>query len=413
MKTAEERRIYRQNGWEYLLDDDDHTAWINKGHIGRRRRFRVPEHVMIEGVHYTITSIEIGAFKNQKTLQHLVIPDSITYVDDYEFSFCPNLRSVYLGKGVEHIDDWHFRANPRLTNLDISKDNPHLKVANNLILTGDGKTVLRTHHHCATYTIPEGVEKVYARAFWYNPKLTNVQIPHSLQEIGPSAFCGNANLRRIEIPEGVCTMGSQSFMECENLEYVELPSSLYEIGWEAFVECPRLKSLVLRAENIVDYFGADFDDALDDFPTDCTLYVPYNMVEDYLSHDFWGKYTIRICQVGGRYDCDYDGPLDEEPEGDLCDMIEEFHHTFYEYLNYRKGDPSAAKYRMTHITNGHEAPFYDLEQWRKDEPDSEVFVKLDALNIMRDDIDLKIMHLNRRGGISHQKMNKENEIPKR
>lgn len=313
MKTAEERRVYRLRGWEYLLDDDDHTAWIKKGRIGRRRRFRVPDHVVIDGIRYTITSIELFAFKwKVKSLRHLVIPDTVTYVDEDLFCYNPNLRSVYLGKGVEHIDDWHFRGNPRLTNLDISKDNPHLKVANKLILTGDGKTVLRTHHRCATYTIPEGVENVYERAFWENSKLTHVYFPTTLKTIGSNAFGTNPNLRKIKIPEGIRTIGSQSYMECENLEYVELPSSLYDIGWEAFAECPRLKTLVLRSESIVAYAGANFEDALDDFPADCTLYVPHNRVKDYQKHAFWGRFNIRACEDESRHDCSLDRPLEEK-----------------------------------------------------------------------------------------------------
>ena len=398
MKTAEERRIYQHKGWEYLLDDDDHTAWITKGHIGRRRRFRVPDHVMIEGQEYTITSIELFAFKwKVRTLRHLVIPDTVTYVDEDVFNCHPNLRSVYLGKGVEHIDDWLFRCNPRLTNLDISKDNPHLKVANKLILTGDGKTVLRTHHHCATYTIPEGVENVYERAFWENPKLTHVNFPSTLKTIGSNAFGTNPNLRRIKIPEGISTIGSQCFMECENLEYVELPSTLDEVGWMVFGECPRLKSLVLWSDSVMENRNGGLDRAFGNLPADCTIYVPYSLVEDYSVDEFWGKYTIRICQVGGRYDCDYDGPLDEEPEGDLIDMKMQLHQAFHEFLDCRKAHPSAPRYRWTQLVNGYESTHYDLEQWRKDEPDAQVFALLDAVVRMRDAVDLKIMHLNRRG----------------
>lgn len=243
--TTVKRRAYRKKGWKYLLDDNDHTAWIAKGHIGRCRRFRVPGHVMIEGVQYTITSIELGAFKSQKTLRYLVIPDSITYVDEDEFCFFPNLRSVYLGKNVKHIDDWHFRSNPRLTNLNINKDNPHIKVVGNLILTGDGKTVLRTldnYHRHAIYEIPEGVEHIYERAFWGNPNLTEIHFPTTLKTIGNNAFSSNPNLHSVVLNDGLEKIDTQCFMDCENLEYIEFPPSLKTIGYEAFDSCPKLKN---------------------------------------------------------------------------------------------------------------------------------------------------------------------------
>lgn len=39
--TTVKRRAYRKKGWKYLLDDNDHTAWIAKGHIGRCRRLHL------------------------------------------------------------------------------------------------------------------------------------------------------------------------------------------------------------------------------------------------------------------------------------------------------------------------------------------------------------------------------------
>lgn len=325
MKTAEERRVYRQKGWEYLLDDDDHTAWINKGHIGRRRRFRVPDHVIVDGQEYTITSVELFAFKwKVKTLRHLVIPDTVTYVDEDAFCYNPHLRSVYLGKGVEHIDDWHFRGNRRLTNLDISKDNPYLKVANNLILTGDGKTVLRTHHHCATYTIPEGVERVYERAFWENPKLTHVLFPSTMKTIGSNAFGTNPNLRRMKIPEGIRAIGSQCFMECENLECVELPASLQDAGWMTFDECPRLKSLVLWSDSVVENKEKGLSNPFGALPADCTIYVPYGLVEAYRSHEFWGRFCIGICQDESRPGCEPSRSSEEDNLNPLDQFLDSF-----------------------------------------------------------------------------------------
>lgn len=242
MKTAEERRVYRLRGWEYLLDDDDHTAWIKKGRIGRRRRFRVPDHVVIDGIRYTITSIELFAFKwKVKSLRHLVIPDTVTYVDEDLFCFQPNLRSIYIGKSVEFLGAWHFRCNARLSSLIISADNPHMKVVNNFLLSKDGKTVLRTIHDSDRYDIPEGVEVINSLAFTGNTILKSVRMPDSLKYIGRAAFAICENLTTVLPNEGLQKIDDECFYKCARLEHLKFPSTLKTIGHEAFYGCPRLK----------------------------------------------------------------------------------------------------------------------------------------------------------------------------
>lgn len=62
-KPYNKRRLFKFKNWSYLLDDNDKTAWIAKGHIGRCKRYKIPNSVDIDGKRYTITSIEMGAFK--------------------------------------------------------------------------------------------------------------------------------------------------------------------------------------------------------------------------------------------------------------------------------------------------------------------------------------------------------------
>ena len=196
-----ERREYRQGRYVYLLDDNDHTAWIKQGHIGRCKTYRIPSSMNIEGLPYTITSVELGAFKCQRTLQHLIFPDTIEYIDEDEFSHLPNLRSVYIGKGVQYLNNWHFRCCPKLHTITIDKHNPYLKVQDGLVLTHDGTTLLRSLFRRRELIIPEGVTRVEKVAFWYDDKLESISFPTSICEIGDNSFSGIPNLKKVVIPE--------------------------------------------------------------------------------------------------------------------------------------------------------------------------------------------------------------------
>ena len=49
-----------------------------------------------------------GAFKNNKTIKTVVIPDTVKYIDDESFYGCTALESVTFGNGVEEIGDYAF-----------------------------------------------------------------------------------------------------------------------------------------------------------------------------------------------------------------------------------------------------------------------------------------------------------------
>ena len=289
-KPYNKRRLFKFKNWSYLLDDDAKTAWIAKGHIGRCKRYKIPNSVDIDGKRYTITSIEMGAFNNPRTLRHLSIPDSIEYVDEDEFLFMSKLRSIYIGKGLKHLTDWHFRREKSNVPLLINPKNLYLKTQNNLILTGDGKTVLCTMKRCRSYIIPEGVERIYACAMWWNKILEEVILPSTLKVVGDNGLSNNPNIRRLVFPEGFETFDVQGLMDCTGLEYLDLPSTLKKLT-DSLYGCSNLKTIIIRTNHVFDA-SVDFDDV----PRDCKIIVPSNLLDDYKKHSFWQNYNIECTQ---------------------------------------------------------------------------------------------------------------------
>lgn len=286
-KPYNERRIYRSRKWEYLLDDDDKTAWIVKGHIGRCKRFLIPECVDADGQSYTITSIELGAFNRPKTLKHLAIPDSIEYVDEDEFIFMTNLRSVYIGKGIKNLTDWHFRRGKGSVSLFIDKENPNIKPSNNLLLTSDGKTVLRTLKYCRKYIIPDGVERIQACAMCWNKMLEEASLPNTLKVVGDNGLSNNPKLRRLTFPEGFETFDVQGLIDNIGLEYLDLPSTLKRLT-DSLRGCTGLKTLIIRTNYVFDDPHLD----VEDLPRDCQILVPDYLVDEYKRHPVWGSFNI-------------------------------------------------------------------------------------------------------------------------
>lgn len=285
------RREYRQDGFVYLLDDEEKTAWIKKGHIKRCRRYRLPDHVMIDGVRYTIESVEINAFNTPRTLRHLVVPDCYIYVDGDVFCFCPNLRSVHIGKGVEYLDHDNFRRCPKLRVYHIDKGNPHLMKRDGMIFSKDGKELLGEIVDRPHVIIPEGVEVINQCAFYYSNKLETIQFPTTLRRIGDNSFSGCPKLRKVVMPEGLEECEVQSFMENENLEYIDFPSTVYNISSHLapFADCPNLRTVILRMPYVPQQFKNAYDfDGVD--MEKCKLFVPSDLVEQYQQHPIWGMF---------------------------------------------------------------------------------------------------------------------------
>lgn len=246
-----ERKVVKQSGYVYLIDEATSTAWIKKGRIGRRKNYRVPSKVAVNGVEFTIDGIDYCAFRRNRAIHHLIIPDTITYLDEDAFRAMPNLRSVYIGKGVRIIQMWNFGSCRKLQSLIINKENPHLQVYGGLVLSKDGKMLYTSLFDRRHYDIPEGVETVNQIAFWYNPRLESISFPCSIRTIGDNSFSYLPRLRKVVLPEGVEELSTQCFQMCENLEYVDLPSTIRQLDKQAFYGCRSLKRIINRSDVIL------------------------------------------------------------------------------------------------------------------------------------------------------------------
>lgn len=272
-----ERREVKLNGNVYLVDESSSAALIKKGRIGRRKKYRVPSKVAINGVEYTIDGIYFGAFRGNRVIHHLTIPDSITYLDEDAFRTMPNLRSAHIGKGVKIIQMWNFGDCRRLQSLTISKENPQLQVRDGLVLSKDGKMLYTSLYDRRHYDIPDGVETVNQIAFWYNQRLESISFPSSLRIVGDNSFSFLPRLRKLVLPEGLEKVSTQCFQMCEHLEYVYIPSTLKQLDTHAFYRCKSLKRVIIRSDVIFRMFFCK----IIVFSTEVSVYAPDNLLKQH------------------------------------------------------------------------------------------------------------------------------------
>lgn len=248
----------------YELNDDTKEATVVKNSNSQiTGDIVIPASITVEGVEYSVTSIDNNAFYSCVEITSVVIPNSVKSIGDYAFT-TSGLTSVTIGNSVETIGTRAFAHNSQLTSVIIPKSVKSIgefAFGRNLAMTSmtveEGNSVYDSRENCnaiietATNTLVEGcqttvipntVERIGNMAFSYRETLTEITIPESVVSIGDYAF-SLTGLTSVVIPGSVKSIGSNAFGECYHLVSATLPEGLETIGDQAFNRCGELSSV--------------------------------------------------------------------------------------------------------------------------------------------------------------------------
>lgn len=219
---------------------------------------------------YIVNEIGEGAFeKFSAPTSHLIIPDTVSTIDDKAFYFETDeeedpvtkgvrLKSVELPESLVYLGEWAFTGNS-ITEVRIPGSvrflgENCLGFALESVVVDDGVRRINDRAFAGNsslrnITLPTTLTKIGTEAFagagWIGEK-GNVQlaIPDAVTEIGDGAFKQCWKLSSVKLGAGIQVIGAGAFSGCMNLEKMDISScgKLYKIGKEAFSDCERLKS---------------------------------------------------------------------------------------------------------------------------------------------------------------------------
>ena len=156
----------------------------------------------------SLTSIGNVAFAGCKSLQNIVLPDLLTSIGDIAFARCESVQNIILPNSVTHIGDCAFSGCKSLQSI----------------------------------VLPELVTSIGDRAFAGCESLQTIVLPKSLTYIGDEAFFGCTSLQGIVIPDLVTSIGDSAFADCKSLQTIDIPDSVISIGYGVFTGCISLQS---------------------------------------------------------------------------------------------------------------------------------------------------------------------------
>ncbi len=209
---------------------------------------------------YPVTGIGDKAFRGNKTIVEVNLPETITVIGKEAFADCHNLSNINLPNGLIEIGKNAFLNCGSLTeinvpcSLEIATDGPFMNCLNLQNVTfEDGITKIIPDLFCGcglvgglrSIDIPETITEIGDWAF-ASSGLDAISLPANLQTIGTGAF-QLCDLQEIVIPNSVNRIGIAAFSTCTSLSEISIPSNcqLDENGYALFQGCYNLKTVEL------------------------------------------------------------------------------------------------------------------------------------------------------------------------
>ena len=239
----------------------------------------------------SVTSIDQGVFAGCSALKNVTIPNSVTSIGYNAFYNCRKFTSVTIPASVTSIGNNAFQGCTTLKTLnfnaiscdDFSPPSPPFGDLNiSTINFGDSVQRIPAHFVC-------GLEN-----------MKSLTIPNSVTSIGDYAFDGCFGLTNITFGESLEIIGNSAFYGCEGLTSLVFPQSLTSIQEKAFRDCSNIVNVKCLGRIPASASQNSFDEMT---YQNASLCVPNDAVEAYRLAEGWKQFL----NIGGVYDFEQDG----------------------------------------------------------------------------------------------------------
>jgi hypothetical protein len=169
---------------------------VLEAYLGEKKKLLIPPFY---------NQIGFEAFRGNKKMEAVSIPNTVEKIDTCAFEGCVNLKVAELRYGLMEIGSSAF-LNTGLKNVQLPKS---------LQLLGNS-AFSETH-------------------------LEDIHIPGSVSSVSTAAFADCYALSKVVLEEGVRYIEGHAFSGCCSMEEITIPASLRHIELNAFVGCPLKK----------------------------------------------------------------------------------------------------------------------------------------------------------------------------
>ncbi len=207
----------------------------------------------------SVSYIGLGAFSNCSSLMSIEIPKGVTNIENPAFSGCNALEAISVeetNQVFSSCEDGCLYNKDKSILLQYPNGNSRTTFAIPNSVTSVSPWAFSYSSFLENISIPEGVTDIGSDAFWHCINLKSISIPNSISTLGDHCFYECENLTKIELPNSLTYIPYFMFARCYKLSSVEIPVGVTSIGSYAFSECGSLKSISLQNSVVSIDYGA-------------------------------------------------------------------------------------------------------------------------------------------------------------
>lgn len=211
----------------------------------------------------SLKTIHPDAFSNCSNMSSISIPSSVSSIGANAFEHCENLKKVI----IQDIAAWcnisfsNNLANPICYSNSLYIDNSKLtsiEIPNTVTSIGDYTFSYYTNLN--QVIIPESVMMIGNHAFEFCTNLTSLKIPNSVKYIGFNAFDYCRGMQSLTIPSSVTNIADYAFEDCSSLQniYTDLNPQSISLGRNIFWGVPVASCILHVKVEYLDLFKSTY-----------------------------------------------------------------------------------------------------------------------------------------------------------
>ena len=198
----------------------------------------------------SIKTINNAAFIGCSALNEIILPTDLIEIGSYAFAGLTSIIGVVsFPNSLKSIGESAFSGCNGITSFIVQDSNPYLSTLDGVIFNKDlSALILFPLGKSSTYSVPNSVTSISNYAFNGCTNITTITFPTGLKGIGNYAFNGCSNISSLVLPSGLNSLGICAFSDCSGLQgELNIPASLNSISEAAFRGCSNISSLIIPA----------------------------------------------------------------------------------------------------------------------------------------------------------------------